>query len=376
MKIGILTLPIVDNYGGILQAVALYRYLENQGHDVVLIYKDNAHQQALWKKVVISCLLKIPFHDFKKIKTNAKKKQARPQLKSFHRPFIESQIAVISNDLFTKADLTNYVKKEGLEAVIVGSDQVWRKDYISDLYYLSYFLDFVENPKVKRIAYAASFGKDHWEGQGDETVINRLLQSFNSVSTREASGAKVCRETFGYNYAEHVLDPTLLHDANFYLKEVIGDNDIENIKRTAMVTYVLDEALEKKKIIDSVKTKINLSNILHLKGFNADKELFTVPQWLAAFAFSNFIITDSFHGMVFSILFEKNFIVIANHDRGLDRFISLLTLLGLEDRLVTKHTDIEDLSLEAIDYNAVKLLLSRYKGESYAFLNTALMEDE
>ena len=90
MKIGLLTLPIAENYGGILQAVALYRYLHNQGYDVVLIYKET--QQILWKKFAREILLKIPFHNFRNIKTNYKIEKARLQRKKFHRVFIENEI--------------------------------------------------------------------------------------------------------------------------------------------------------------------------------------------------------------------------------------------------------------------------------------------
>lgn len=372
MKIGILTLPISENYGGILQAIALYRLLENQGHDVVLIYKQSASTQVLWKRIVKEILLKIPFHDFKNFKANKKLNEERDIRKLFHRPFIEKEISNISEDLYTKKDLEEFVETENFDAVVVGSDQVWRLQYINDEYYKSYFLDFVDGVKTKKIAYAASFGKDHWEGENDSESISKLLQDFTAISTREKSGIDICKNTFKYNKAVHTLDPTLLIGREFYEDEIISKYDISNISKGGLTTYVLDEANEKKEIIEFVQKSTNAKKINHLKGFNNSKITYSVPQWIASFAYADTIVTDSFHGMVFSIIFEKNFIVIGNHSRGLDRFISLLGLLGLEDRLVFEVKDLEGKSKENIDYDRVNKILENNKKNSLDFLMGAL----
>ena len=372
MKIGILTLPIAENYGGILQAVALCRFLRSQGHEVVLIYKENAKHQSRWKNLAVSVLLKIPFHDFRNFKTNYKNKKERQKRKVFHRCFVESQIPSISQDLFTKGELEDFSRKEAFDAVIVGSDQVWRKRYINDAYYKSYFLDFVDGANVKKIAYAASFGKDHWEGEGDAEEIADQLKDFTAVSTREASGVAVCRDSFGFGSAEHVLDPTFLMDKSYYIDEIISKYDVSNIPIGGLVTYVLDEADEKRDIIRTAQDSLGISNTHHLKGFNSLGETYTVPQWLASFAYADFVVTDSFHGMVFSIIFEKNFLVIANHKRGLDRFTSLLSLFGLEDRLVSGAAEIKGKSLDDLDYVAIGRTLDENKKNSLKFLVSAL----
>lgn len=366
LKIGILTLPIAENYGGILQSIALYRFLHDQGHDIVLIYKD-AHQ-ILWKKIAIEILLKIPFHNFKDIKTTYRRKKPYIERKRFHRSFIEKEIFSISRNLHTKKDLENFVKKEKLDAVIVGSDQVWRKAYIYNKYYKNYFLDFLDGSKTKKIAYAASFGKNYWEGNDDIEEISKLLKDFTAISTRELSGVDICKNTFNYNSAIHVLDPTMIMTKKFYIEDIISKYDTSNIKKAGLVTYVLDEAEEKKELINFVKKSINIKKINHLKGFNTSNITYTVPEWLSSFAYADFVITDSFHGMVFSIIFEKNFIVIGNQDRGLDRFISLLTLLGLEDRLVFSVEDIKNKKINDIDYKKINSILEENKKISIDFL--------
>lgn len=374
MKIGILTLPISENYGGILQAIALYRLLHNQGHDVVLIYKQSSSTQKVWKKIIKEILLKIPFQDFKNFKANKKLNEERLERKLFHRPFVEKEIFTISKDLYTKQDLEEFTQKENFDAVIVGSDQVWRKAYINDKYYKSYFLDFVDGNKTKKIAYAASFGKDYWEGKHDSEEISKLLQDFTAISTREKSGIDICKETFNYDKAIHVLDPTLLISKKFYEDEIISKYDVSNISKGGLTTYVLDEAEDKKEIIEFVQKNSGLKSVHHLKGFNTSKTTFTVPQWVASFANADAVVTDSFHGMVFSIIFEKEFVVIGNHSRGLDRFVSLLGLLGLQERLVFDVKDLEGKELEKIDYSRVNAILENEKQKSLEFLMGALNE--
>jgi hypothetical protein len=370
MKIGILTLPIAENYGGILQAVALYRLLHSHGNDVTLIYKET--DQVLWKNIVISILRIIPFHDFKNFKAYHIIKKEWKKRKDFHRSFIENEIFKISKVLYTKQDLQNFAKKEQLDVVIVGSDQVWRKRYINDAYYKSYFLDFVDGSKTKKIAYAASFGKDQWEGENDNEDIAKLLKDFTAASTREKSGVDICKNTFGYEDAKHVLDPTMLMSKEFYKDELISKYDTSKVQSGGLLTYVLDEEDEKREIINFVKENMHINNVHHLKGFNNSKTTYSVPEWLASFANADFVITDSFHGMVFSIIFEKEFVVIGNHDRGLDRFVSLLSLLGLKDRLVFDVKGFEVKELESIEYDRVNKLLEGERKKSLEFLHGSL----
>lgn len=320
--------------------------------------------------------MNIPFHDFKNIKTNNKINQDRLKRKEFHRSFVENEIFKISEDLYTKQDLKNFVNTEKFDVVIVGSDQVWRKKYINYKYYKSYFLDFVDSTKTKKVAYAASFGKDYWEGENDSEEIAKLLQDFISVSVREALGVDICKDTFNYDKAVHVLDPTMLIGKEFYQNEIIAKYAEANTHKGGLLTYVLDEVVEKKEIIEFVQKNSGLKSVHHLKGFNASHVTFTVPQWVVSFANADFVVTDSFHGMVFSIIFEKEFVVIGNESRGMDRFISLVSKLGVEDRLIFDVKDLEGKELEKIDYNRVNKILEDEKKKSLEFLNGSLIHDK
>lgn len=371
MKIGILTLPLVDNYGGILQAIALYRFLHEEGHDVILINKKT--NIPIWKKIVKCVILNIPYYDFKDLK---KKNNSLNKKKELHKSFINKEIFKISKTLSSKKDLLKYADEENFDAVIVGSDQVWRKAYINDKYYKSYFLDFINNKKTKKIAYAASFGKGYWEGKNDINEVSLLLQKFTSLSTRESTGQEICKNIFMCNDVVHVLDPTLLMSKNFYINTIIKKNNISNLEEHKLLTYVLDEVQEKKEIISTSKEKLNIQKVQHLKGFNNTKKIFTIPEWLAAFAYTDFIVTDSFHGMVFSIIFEKDFLVIGNKNRGIDRFLSLLRLLNLESRLIFNKQDITNEQFNTIDYDKINKILNVNKEKSMTYLKNSLNDSE
>jgi len=358
MKIGLLTLPVSENYGGILQCVALYNYLKHQGHDVVLLYKVN--DAPLWKSVIKRLFSYIPFYDFKNLKSNYKKK-------IFHLPFVNYCISHKSANLKSTEDLSAAVKKYHLDAVVVGSDQVWRLRYINDKYYKSFFLDFVDD-EVKKIAYAASFGKDYWEGKGDEAEIGKLLERFDYISVREESGIDICKNTFGVTKdVHHVLDPTMLWSKEFYMS-LMPSNSFN--KKISLLTYVLDEADDKKKIISSCmkEREVSSDNVFHLKGFGDKGKYYTVPEWLEAFSKADFIITDSFHGVVFSIIFNKQFVAIANKNRGLDRFISLLGLFNLKDRLIFDGDFDAERFKSDIDYDMINRKVIEQQEKSLGFL--------
>ncbi|MCD7927153.1 MAG: polysaccharide pyruvyl transferase family protein [Bacteroides sp.] len=204
MRIGIITLPLQTNYGGLLQAYALQTVLERMGHEMEVI--SYRYTLPLWKKplayakrVVCKCLVD------RKTKVFYERDMERtyPVISRFTEPFVTRYIH--------KRSVRNFAEiKEGeFDAFVVGSDQIWRPLYvhfkIEDAY-----LCFARKWKVRRVAYAASFGTDSWEYTLRQTKrCARLLSRFDAVGVREASGVTLCRECFGAA-AFHVPDPTLL----------------------------------------------------------------------------------------------------------------------------------------------------------------------
>src|SRR5690606_22144408 len=207
-------------------------------------------------------------------------------------------------------------------AVIVGSDQTWRPKYSPDIY--NFYLDFLENNnEIKKLAYASSFGTAAWEYTEEQTQrVSELAKQFHAISVSEAGGVDLCREKLGIE-AVHLLDPTLLLTAEDY-SELINQPKTNK----ELFTYVLDESKEKQDFIQFIGKELKLKQHTNqAQKFDAKvkrplEELIMPPLegWLQGFRDAEFVITDSFHGTVFSIINKKPFITLVNVKRGASRF--------------------------------------------------------
>ena len=259
--------------------------------------------------------------------------------------------------------------------LIVGSDQIWRPKYfysrIEDAY-----LDFAKEWKIKRITYAASFGTEEWEYTEEQTNnCATLLKKFNAVSVRESSAVKLCYDNFGVK-AEHVLDPTMLLSKEDYIKLFKDYNAAQSDGN--LFCYILDDGEEKKSIIDCVAKEKGLkafyvnSRYEDLDASLEERIQQPVEKWLRAFYDAEFIITDSFHACVFSIIFNKPFIVYGNKERGLARFNSLLSIFGLEERIVSTKEEATKAISKPINWEKVNESHRQWKEKSMSFLNNNL----
>ena len=298
-----------------------------------------------------------------------------------------------SPDFSTTKSLAAYCHKQGIEAYVVGSDQCWRPLYSPCL--PNYFLDFSKDWDVKRISYAASFGVDSWEYSEEETrICAPLAQKFNAISVREETGIALCKEYLGV-YAVHVLDPTMLLDADDYNTLVQAfDPKIFNIapehrvkttldvKDKKLFCYVLNMNVQKQTFIQTVSKAKGLTPVECMpKDFRAQEVFENCPDdctfppvelWLQSFRDAEMVIADSFHGTVFSIIYNKPFWVLGNPDRGMARFHSVLKMFGLEDRLVTPDK-LDTLDIDApIDWNSVNARREELKQKSLTFLKENL----
>lgn len=359
-KIGILTLGLKDNYGGILQAIALYCFLKENGYQAVLIRKYPIENPI--KGMIRKVLETLPFQNVRGIRVSNIKYN---QNLRFWSQYIDCQTPILTH----KKDIENYINKNDISSIVVGSDQVWRYTYINDSEYDTYFLNLQLDKKIKKISYAASFGIDTWEKPEFSTEITSFLKKFNYISVREKSGIQICYNNFNISNVNQVLDPTLLIGPSFF-KYMIKD---EKSEINDCITYVLDNSGQKQKIINFINEKYdNKKN----KDLLTDSSTISVPQWVMNFNTAKMIITDSFHGMVFSILFEKQFFVIVNKDRGSDRFFSLCEKLDLLDRLIDSELmDINLMSIKPLNYNEINKKLSDLRKISSDFLLNALQEE-
>ena len=356
MKIGIVTQPLHNNYGGLLQNYALQQVLKRLGHEPKTI--DYVGRVSFTRYLLSTC------------------KQLLVSILKCRRPQIMPYVAIPTSRNPIMADFVNnhidrtrivhsyakeIINEEHFDAVITGSDQVWRpiyNRYIEDMY-----LKFVPN-SIKKIAYAASFGVDTWEYDAEQTkTCSKYAKRINAISVRESTGVALCKDYLGVD-ATCVLDPTILAGADAYkplLKEKTEEQD-------CLFAYILDITPEKQAYVESMAKSKGLEAIIKSADKNAT---LSVEDWLSMIANSSMVVTDSFHGTVFSILFHKEFYSIVNVARGGTRFASLLSPLGLEHRMgdVSQFTLTEP---SPIDWQQVDKILDKQRQDSMNFLTNAL----
>lgn len=382
MKIGILTQPLHSNYGGLLQNYALQQTLVRTGHEVETIdWGGGSGLHETLYRIKIRVLHTLFPNKYPQLKYRPNKKERaiiQRNTNHFINTYINHTEAMHSYEEFVKQ-----ASKGKYDAYVVGSDQCWRPCY--NAFLSSMFLDFVQDKQVKRIAYAASFGTDKWEFTPQQTAVCALLaKKFDMVSVREDSGVKLCKEHLGVD-AVHVLDPTMLLTKEDYIQLI--EKEKEPKSDGTLFNYILDPDAKKSVFIQKVAKAKGLKAFQVLPKCQAEirtKEdvkkriedcVFPgVTTWLRAFMDADMTIVDSFHGMVFSIIFNKPFWTIGNVSRGMSRFTSLLKMFHLEDRLLdADNLDDVDFS-KPIDWTMVNGILGEKRRECKKLLLTNLNE--
>lgn len=353
MRIAILTQPLQHNYGGLLQNYALQTILIRMGHSPITFDQVNwlapLHYRIAHKikwAVLTKLGKKYPIdHTYDDIETFTKK-------------HIISTIKATSSYKLKRLE-----KLYRPDAFIVGSDQVWRPDYVFSIF--NNFLGFTKNKH--KIAYAASFGNDSPFFNNEELITcKKLIHEFSAISVREDSGIEICKKLFNID-ATHVLDPTMLLSTNDY-ESLCHDN--KQLSDNYLFTYILDAGVTKQ---DFIKNMMSFHKIPVLaSGYNSIAEMghiLSVEDWIMGIKNAHIVVCDSFHGAVFSILFNKQFWVLENENRGNTRIQSLLSMFGLEDRLVN---DTNQIHQKEIDWNNVNNRLRYLRNNSIEFLSKSL----
>lgn len=258
------------------------------------------------------------------------------------------------------------------KSYIVGSDQTWYDWWDNWQEYGKMWLSFVNSKRAGRIAYAASFGHDSLKKSGIDSkkmeLIIPCLQKFKAVSTREESGRRLLRE-LGRDDSTSNLDPTMLLTAKDY-SELIDRAEVSN-DVAPIFTYLLDQDVDKSSYINKLSKKRKQA----VSGISLrDNKFAPVEAWLKGFRDADLVITDSFHGIVFSIINNTDFIVFGNKKRGLARMKDILHLFGLEDRLIIASDSGEYIykSLPSVDWKRVNRKLKEERRRSGEWLINSL----
>lgn len=344
MRIGILTHPQGVNYGGILQCYAFCTYLRKNGHDPMVIHRQNDKAFFLWEWTR-SLLRLVHFPRYYNSNEVDKGKKIRP--------FIDNHLKR-TMPVRSQSQMKKICRRYQLDAVIVGSDQVWRKDFAIKFGY-NYFLDFVPHG-VRKLSYAASFGLNEWQYDEEQNkVLTELLTKFKGVSVREFEAIGLLKENLGIDAVQQV-DPTLLLNAEEY----------SNISSPRLVVdgYVFVYWLGAKEAVEKKISEIEESGVRVVKMFLRDnEEQMSVEDWLSYIKYANQVITDSFHGCVFSIIFSRPFIISFNNSGGIGRLSSLFKILNIENEVKENSP---------IDYAKVHACIEELQAKSKTFILSRL----
>jgi len=334
MSVGIVTFHSANNYGAVLQCYALAETLKSLGSNSVSIIdlplhtKPNSWRSALRNKVLSQSFA------------------------AFRSDFLPVIVA----------------KEEKQSLYVFGSDQIWNPQITKNNTGL-FWGEWV-NSSTPKISYAASFGLSSWNFPEYTVLAKKQLKTYKAVGVRESIGVDICKGEFSID-AEQVMDPTLLlTDYSAVFKKRAPEKNL--------VCYVFGKNEKNIEELKLVASKANLKPVL-LNDFRWRKGIKSVPfptvsAWLSYLESGQMILTDSFHCMVFSIIFKKDFIAIPAIPERAGRMLSLLSDLGLESRFFNDISEARksDVITQSIDYELVHSKLNVLRKSSLDFLQRSL----
>ncbi len=337
------------NYGSELTYFALYHTLKDMGYSVLMI---EWAEDSYWKPYGCTQLFET-------------------------EPYANDEIAQPSRTHYEMYRYNNICRM-----FILGSDQLLNPNLYHGLGKCA-SLDWVY-PDKKKIGYALSIGRRDVEySLYDKKEISYYLKKFDDISVREKTAVAQMKDIFGIT-TDWVLDPVFLCEKKWY--EKVGKKYCRR-EKAGIFAYILDlnneieseimkvaEKMEETvQIFTDAARKITEERRITFETLNE----ISVEKWLGEMINSRFVIADSFHGICFAIIFHKNFIALRNHYRGGTRFDSILSMLGLEDRLIEDINDLfeTDLLNREIDFDKVEKKLSMEKNKSFMWLKNALKRE-
>lgn len=349
MKIGVVTFyETQDNYGQVLQFYALNKFLNMLGHEVFLLRCNKTHKRNIMR--LVCNIATSPSKYLFEIKRRYRHSKYLSEIRSHPRNFDEFRIKYfcMTEKVYEQGELSENFPHA--DAYICGSDQIW-----ASLNWVNY-LGFVPN-SIKKIAYAPSFGGWNFSRM-EKQVLADYIEKFDVVTLREQSGIDLCK-SLGRMDATLVPDPTFLLPHTEYA--MIMDNDV--CMEKYLFLYLLGN-----------KTKIDMDSVYSFaeqKGLKVvyvpsqgamekyEKVYPSVERWMSLLKNAEYVLTNSFHGMAFSIIFNKNFMVIplsGIHKHMNDRIDTTLSKYGLQDRIF--KSDYAPYHID-IDYKPINDILER-----------------
>lgn len=337
-RVNLLTIHYGKCYGAVMQTYATCRLLEQTGHTVCVINLINPARKGCWRsrKYWSDCVREFQFWIFKK-----------------------KHFSMLTNKAYSIKDINLPIA----DCTVVGSDQVWNRD-ITGCFDNTFYLDFVEGNN--KVALSSSFGKEIWDEKYEYTEeVKQLLSQFKAISVRESTGVKIMEEVMGLN-AVNLLDPTIGYGK--------FDSLVLNSKPLHQVFLFL--LLKDTKAIEMANYIANELGVPLFKHTFISSRFKNGPRhWLTRIKNSDYIITDSFHGLALSLIFNKQFFVFCASKKKFTRLRSLLQFLSLEDRYIECIADFNQRKvslLKPIDYVRVNRILKNEQERYRTFIQEFL----
>ena len=320
-RVGVVNLQNYQNVGNILVKFAMLKKLQEFGLNVTIIAPKLSKEYAI----------------------------------TFVDRTISSNLVLINKNF-------SELNEKDFDYLIVNSDQTWGF-YFSKYFYDFALLKFAQNWKTKKFIYAASLGQGEWiYRKSDEGLFKNLLQNFTGISFREKRTINLLEEHLGLK-SVLVIDPTLLIDKNYYLKEIISYKSDINISEKYIFVYQLANNIALEKTIKDASEKLNLRVYKH----DLKRKHF-IENFIFGINNSQCVITDSYHGTLLSIIFNKPFLTFNDKTRGKARFDSLKEVIQIDNRIIlpSKFNNIninllsEPLNLNLTSINLLKSFSIHY----------------
>ncbi len=346
--LAIVGIPTVANYGGTLTYIALCELVKSLGYSV--------------------CFVERPL--------SAKHKPSSYQEFYHKAPLQDVPIFATFANRRAMEEMNNYT-----ETFLVGSDQLFHP-FLIDNFDRFALLDWAYDYK-KKIAFGASFGHDKFNAPNVVVAeTGYYLNKFDAFATREYSGKIIAEETFNMKNVEEFVDPVFLCDRNVYFE--LAKNAIAKYEKGYVSSYILDMDAKRLALLKKLSAEMGLSYHIYtehivsknfaVKNWGCEIEVGKAEDRLYSMINSDFVVADSFHGICFAIIFEKNFVAYVNKRRGPARFINILSKLGLMHKLIDvdePNINIKDL-LQPIDYKIVNKKLEAEKSRAIDWLRNIL----
>lgn len=354
MKIGLLSFHCAHNYGAVLQAYALQEFLISQGHSAEFIdyrpdYLVDPYNIEVQDKFSLKALLQAPINPMRRLRHER------------FNDFINNKLVLSEKVHASREIVGNY------EAYVLGSDQIWNPHITKGD--LVFFGAFDRAARSRLISYAASTEVPHEEAVLDFSSEQQHLREFSSISVREDQLREQIQPLVDVP-VRTVLDPTLLVDAAIFESiaervESEGHLTVYQVKNDD-ATMSIARAIQK---TNGIKSIVKLTPHVSKRDLLNPNSTSSPERFIGLFSSSNYVVTTSFHGVIFAIIFKKQFVCIMDKSRGNYRIASLLKNLGISNRMIYS---LDEIPVEMIDYDLVSRKIIELRNQSREFLVTAL----